>query len=343
MNASLRYWPTLLAALITGVAVAMSGFGRNPEGRHQVADLDGTNSKHRSGMQSGEQGSRRFGRPEKSAPAAAFAAAWKILGEGRFAPHEISDLQCELLGEWCLVDLEAALGAGFNEAHGERGFSGLSTVEVCRAGITARPDLAWELIRNRTFGLSTARLRPVWTEIMGWQDPVELLGLFDELPADPPWSKGWLGTASSGDPDPFATGPDAGVTRDLGPQRTVRGTMPGSREEAICAALRGAHRIGTSRAVSTEVVDRVIALAGEDSSGRLLTTAESYMSRKQTEETLVAGIYGAHRPEVRRFYLVAYANKLLDPDDPAREVEPSRVPDDLRYEIMEILKSDGGR
>lgn len=129
------------------------------------------------------------GGPDAFAPisTAEYSAAWDSL-KGRFLPRQERLLiEKELLEEWSVIDLAAAVRAVFGEStdQGPNGFGKfgiLTLLECCAPGIQADPLKAWELVRSNTFGLETGRFRNAWLDCVTETNPVLVFSILDELP-----------------------------------------------------------------------------------------------------------------------------------------------------------------
>ncbi len=117
--------------------------------------------------------------------AAAYAAAWESLKDGKLPRQERIDLQHLLLREWALVDLAAAIRAVAADPikHDDDPFDS-SAIDYLWQGIAAQPDVAWDIIQSRELGMRTPRLRNGWIQAVGRKDPVELIGKLPQLPQE---------------------------------------------------------------------------------------------------------------------------------------------------------------
>ncbi len=106
---------------------------------------------------------------------AEYSAAWDSLKD-RFLPRQERLLiQKNLLEEWSVIDLEAAVHAVFAETTDEM-------IDCCAPGIQAAPTKAWELVRARAFGMETLRFRRQWLKCMMGTKPVQVFSIVGELP-----------------------------------------------------------------------------------------------------------------------------------------------------------------
>jgi hypothetical protein len=125
-----------------------------------------------------------------SAPGGAreFAAAWELLRREKITRGERRALQEALLEKWSVVDLEAALRASLAEFQETRGdIPGLVFHEVivgCDPGIRARPEIALQLIRDKTLGFGSARLRDQWLRVLRDERPELLFAALGEFAGD---------------------------------------------------------------------------------------------------------------------------------------------------------------
>jgi hypothetical protein len=113
-----------------------------------------------------------------------FAVAWEILRRRPLPREERQALLRGLLGQWSVVDLEAALRATFEEFSYNPKNPSWEYVEVCAPGLLANPDLALQLIRDRTLGLDTVHLRAVWTRLMLEHQPERVIAAFPGMKGD---------------------------------------------------------------------------------------------------------------------------------------------------------------
>ncbi len=127
--------------------------------------------------------SRSRSLPPTGGSAAAYAAAWESLKDGKLPRQERTALQRALLEEWALVDLPAAIhAAATDDVHDVEDEFGQSTIDSLQKGIAAQLDLAWDIIQTGGFGLRTPRLRSAWIQALAGQDPVGLIGKLPQLP-----------------------------------------------------------------------------------------------------------------------------------------------------------------
>lgn len=180
---------TLSAALLLGVALGLGGpRGKQsaPEGSNtplkgfEVTARDAGATATRAGLESSSSV-----RTAASSTADAYAMAWELLKDGKLPRMERRDLECALLEEWCQIDLRAALEAAF----GEEGMAvqdpfAESPLDACFSGILEQPDLVWELVSSREYGLHTRQLRSLWIEACAGTRPLEVMHRLPEMPAE---------------------------------------------------------------------------------------------------------------------------------------------------------------
>lgn len=114
------------------------------------------------------------------------AATWDSL-KGKFLPRKDRlHLAGDILEDWSLVDLPAAVRAVFGETSDEGPDSGmpgnLSLLDRCGPGILADPLKAWELVRANSFGLETGRFRRAWLDCVIKSDVALVISILGELP-----------------------------------------------------------------------------------------------------------------------------------------------------------------
>jgi hypothetical protein len=176
---------TLSAALLLGVALGMAGMREDrpspaaatePSDDAAIAATDSAPSTFAAGRDTAAAAS----------PSAAYSAAWELLKDGKLRRKERRAIQCDLLEEWCQIDLRAALHAAFDEDEvtDEDPFAA-SPYDACSDGIRSQLDLVWELVEAREYGLHTRKLRTQWITLAGYQNPLKLLDHFPKLPAEP--------------------------------------------------------------------------------------------------------------------------------------------------------------
>jgi hypothetical protein len=89
------------------------------------------------------------------------------------------------LREWSKVDPRAALHSAFEGDWMDRDDPFVSSLlDACLMEMEAQPDLLWELVLSREYGLNTRRLRREWIHITARKDPLEILRRLPEMPPD---------------------------------------------------------------------------------------------------------------------------------------------------------------
>lgn len=187
---------TLSAALLLGVALGLAGLRDN-----LTSAADQTPTKNPASAATDVL-------PPKSAvgrdsvatasSAAAYSAAWELLKDGKLRREERRVMQCALLKKWCRIDLRAALHAAFEEDGTTREARFTTPLfGSCSEGIRSQPDLAWNLISSREFGLHTRTLRREWIHLTAEDDPPTLVRRFSELPPDVLLDAIWAASAST--------------------------------------------------------------------------------------------------------------------------------------------------
>jgi hypothetical protein len=188
---------TLSAALLLGAALGLAGMRADrpspaaatvPSADTAIAATDSAPSTFAAGRDTAAAASS----------AAVYSAAWELLKDGKLPREERRVIQRALLEEWCRIDLRAALHAAFEEDETTREAPFTTPLfGSCSEGIRSQPDLAWNLISSREFGLHTRTLRREWIHLTAEDDPPTLVRRFSELPPDVLLDAIWAAAAST--------------------------------------------------------------------------------------------------------------------------------------------------
>ena len=182
---------TLSAALLLGVALGLAG-PREKKPATEVSTQPAAASAP-AAPAAGPASSRDVSASSSVRSAAvskpdAYAAAWELLQQRDLRRSERQDLETALLEEWCKIDLRAALHAQFAALPGGDEDDPFQTpLGACREEVYNQPDLVWELISSREYGLCTRDLRVAWIDSCAGNQPLEVLRRLPDLPADDRW------------------------------------------------------------------------------------------------------------------------------------------------------------
>jgi hypothetical protein len=225
MHPARRTSLTLSAALLLGVALGLTGLrGKTqpPEVRHSSAAVSDPAAPAAGSESSRDDAvsSSSTRKPEGSSPDA-YAAAWELLQQRDLRRSERQELESTLLREWSKVDLRAALHAAFarDPIYDEDPFR-WSPVEACLEEVDKQPDLVWELISSREYGLRTRDLRVAWMDSCAGKKPLEVLRRLPDLPAEDRAQAVHMAIYFTHDPEEPAPGKDEVVAAVL----ALRGT-----------------------------------------------------------------------------------------------------------------------
>lgn len=190
MNPARRNSITLTAALLLGVALGLAGLrGKKPASEVLPSSAAvSVPAAPAAGHDSSGDGSASSSsiRTAEVSPPDAYAAAWELLQQRDLRRSERQELESALVAEWSKIDLRAALHAQFSvEPNGDVDdpFQ-LSPVGACREEVGRQPDLVWELISSREYGLQTRLLRAEWIDSCAGRKPLEVLRRLRDLPAE---------------------------------------------------------------------------------------------------------------------------------------------------------------
>jgi hypothetical protein len=189
MNSAHRASLTLSAALLLGVALGLAG-PREKKPAPEVSTLAAAPSapaapaagptSFRDGSASSSTRTTTVSKPD------VYAAAWELLQQRDLRRSERQELESALLKEWSKIDLRAALHAQIAAVpNGDEDdpFAGLP-LGACMEEVHHQPDLVWELISSREYGLRTRDLRVAWMDSCAGEQPLEVLRRLPDLPAD---------------------------------------------------------------------------------------------------------------------------------------------------------------
>ena len=124
-------------------------------------------------------------RPAKQWTGSEYARAWKALRGGIYTTKERVRVQRDLLERWAEVDLAAAIEAALGEAWDSDGGPEFDScgplLDVFSEALAENPQVGWDLIRGRQFGVGSGMVRRVWMEAVGMKDPLFLANRAGEL------------------------------------------------------------------------------------------------------------------------------------------------------------------
>jgi hypothetical protein len=114
-----------------------------------------------------------------------FARAWNAVQTGKFTTRERIKVQRDLLKKWAEVDLAAAIHAALGEAwdtdgggyYDQTGF----LLDVFWDAFAKNPQVGWDMIRDKQFGVATGMLRHIWINAVGRKDPLFLATRIGDL------------------------------------------------------------------------------------------------------------------------------------------------------------------
>lgn len=179
---------TLAAVLLLGVALGLAG----PREKKPAPEVS-TPSTAASAPAAPAAGpaSSRDGSASSSARTTtvsktdAYAAAWELLQQRDLRRSERQQLETALLRDWSKIDLRAALHAQFAAVpNGDEDDPFLTPLGACMEEVHKQPDLVWELISSREYGLHTRDLRVAWMDSCAGEQPLKVVRHLPDLPAD---------------------------------------------------------------------------------------------------------------------------------------------------------------
>lgn len=295
---------TLSAALLLGVALGLAG-PREKKPAPEVATPPAAASvpaapaagpaSSRDGSASSSARSAAVSKPD------AYAAAWELLQQRDLRRSERQDLKTALLEEWRKIDLRAALHAAIasDPTYNEDPFR-WSPVSTCLEEVSHQPDLVWELISSREYGLRTRDLRGEWMDTCAGRQPLEVLRRLSDLPAD-------------------------------------------ERAHAIFKATHYTHEQDEPAPGKDEVVAAVLALRGTPDDAAAMEGYAKGLAAAMESSELEALLLDPPDPELRDFYLMAFAAKVdrsvLQGDAP----DLNSLPPGLRAEVEAAVKARRGK
>lgn len=189
MHPARRTSLTLAAALLLGVALGLAGPREKkpaPEVLPSSAAVSDPAAPAAGPASSSDRASTSSIRTTTVSKPDAYAAAWELLQQRDLRRSERQQLETALLREWSKIDLRAALHAQFAAVpNGDEDapFAGLP-LGACMEEVENQPDLVWELISSREYGLRTHDLRVAWMDSCAGEQPLEVLRRLPDLPAD---------------------------------------------------------------------------------------------------------------------------------------------------------------
>jgi hypothetical protein len=188
MNPARRTSLTLSAALLLGVTLGLAGprvkkpateASTPPAAVSDTAAPDAGPASSRDGAASSSVRAAAASKPD------AYAAAWELLQQRDLRRSERQELESSLLEEWRKIDLRAALhAAAAREANHDQDPFKWSPFLECLEEVPHQPDLVWELVSSREYGLHTRDLRRAW--IRSWEESqaLQLIRRLPDLPAE---------------------------------------------------------------------------------------------------------------------------------------------------------------
>lgn len=292
---------TLSAALLLGVALGLAGMREDrpspaaatePADDTAIAATDSLPSTFAAGRDSAAAAS----------PSAAYSAAWELLKDGKLRRKERRAIQCDLLEEWCQIDLRAALRAAFDEDEvtDEDPFAA-SPYDACSDGIRSQLDLVWELVEAREYGLHTRKLRTQWITLAGYQNPLKLLDHFPKLPAEP------------------------------------KDRQDDPRWQAVQMALAGSIEQSADPKLTDAVLAKLVVLAVDEDRDRIVNAAAGFLPLWIPEERHLEFLRGAKTPVAREIHLRAYASLLQVYLNNGKVEKLDEIPAEFRAEMMSLL------
>ena len=168
--------------------------------------------------------------------------------------------------------------------------------------IEAQPDLVWDLIESREFGLHTRQLRKDWISIMSIRGPDKILKHFAALPEEP---------SGAGDPP---------------------------RDWAIQSALTGSFANDADPNLALEVMRQLVELSDGGDREKIVAIAAGTLKLWIPEERHLEFLRGASSPVAREIHLKAYAGHLQRYVDFRKLEKLDQIPADLRAEVLPLLR-----
>lgn len=300
MHPARRTSLTLAAALLLGVALGLAG-PREKKPAPEVLPSSAAVSdpaapaagpaSSRDGSASSSARTTTVSKPD------AYAAAWELLQQRDLRRSERQELESALLAEWSKVDLRAALHAQFAAVpNGNEDDPFQTPLGACMEEVYNQPDLVWELMSSREYGLHTRDLRVAWMDSCAGEQPLEVLRHLPDLPAD-------------------------------------------DRAHALQMAVYSTHRQSQPAAGKDEVAAAVLALRGTPDEGAAMEGFGIGLARATETSELGTLLLDPPDPELRDFYLMAYA-VAIDGGGPLGEnAHLNSLPPGLRAEVEAAVKT----
>jgi hypothetical protein len=179
---------TLSAALLLGVALGLAGPREKkpaPEVATPPAAASAPAAPPAGPASSRDEAALSSARTAAVSKPDAYAAAWELLQQRDLRRSERQALETALLEEWCKIDLRAALHAAIanDPTYNEHSLM-WSPVSTCLEEVSHQPELVWDLVSAREYGLRTSLLRREWIWSCAGSQPLQLLRRLPDLPAD---------------------------------------------------------------------------------------------------------------------------------------------------------------
>jgi hypothetical protein len=179
---------TLSAALLLGVALGLAGPREKkpaPEGLPAPAAASAPAAPAAGAPSSRGRAASSSARTSAVSKPDAYAAAWELLQQRDLRRSERQELESALLEEWSKIDLRAALhAAAAREANHDKDPFKWSPFLECLDEVPHQPDLVWELVSSREYGLHTRDLRREWILSCEESQPLQLIRRLPDLPAE---------------------------------------------------------------------------------------------------------------------------------------------------------------
>lgn len=112
-----------------------------------------------------------------------FREAWDSIAKRNLTPHQRMRLQKELLKEWSMIDMEAAMMAAL-ESNWDGGLreGGIpALIPAFREAFAKNPLEAWKIIQSGRLGVGASLFRWEWVSTVSKGDPMLVLSYFGEF------------------------------------------------------------------------------------------------------------------------------------------------------------------
>lgn len=112
-----------------------------------------------------------------------FREAWDEVGKRSLTPYQRMRLQKELLKEWAMIDMEAAMMAALesNWDGGSREGGITALVPAFREAFEKNPLEAWKIIQSGRLGMGASLFRWEWVSTVSKGNPMLVLSCFDDF------------------------------------------------------------------------------------------------------------------------------------------------------------------